>query len=227
MCYNILRSTKGVIPMKKSVYSIVLMDDVIRAVDEQAYRLGTSRSNLINQILAAHLSCVTPEMRMQKIFSSISQMINSRFQVQQQRSDSLMTLRSALEYKYRPTINYRVELVRAPDNYIGTLRVHIRTQSSTLISLFSNFFNWWADFELWILNGTDCPDYSCELSPGCFTRKLIYCERSAEETGEAIYSYIELLDRTIRLYFSAPQSFSQETPVVEREYRKLLERTII
>ena len=140
MCYNILRSTKGVIPMKKSVYSIVLMDDVIRAVDEQAYRLGTSRSNLINQILAAHLSCVTPEMRMQEIFSSISQMINSRFQVQQQRSDSLMTLRSALEYKYRPTINYRVELVRAPDNYIGTLRVHIRTQSSTLISLFSNFF---------------------------------------------------------------------------------------
>ena len=39
------------------------MDDVIRAVDEQAYRLGTSRSNLINQILAEHLSCVTPEMR--------------------------------------------------------------------------------------------------------------------------------------------------------------------
>ncbi|MGN0574504.1 MAG: hypothetical protein ACI4J2_00610, partial [Ruminococcus sp.] len=154
--------------MKKSVYSIVLMDDVIRAVDEQAYRLGTSRSNLINQILAAHLSCVTPEMRMQEIFSSISQMINSRFQIQQQRSDSLMTLRSALEYKYRPTINYRVELVRAPDDYIGTLRVHIRTQSGQLISLFSNFFNWWADFELWILNGTDCPDYSCEISPGCF-----------------------------------------------------------
>ena len=48
-----------------------------------------------------------------------------------------------------------------------------------------------------------------------------------EDVFEAIYSYIELLDRTIRLYFSAPQSFSQETPVVEREYRKLLERTII
>ena len=37
--------------MKKSIYSLVLMDEVIRAVDEQAYRLGTSRSNLINQIL--------------------------------------------------------------------------------------------------------------------------------------------------------------------------------
>ena len=26
--------------MKRSVYSLVLMDDVIKAVDEQAYRLG-------------------------------------------------------------------------------------------------------------------------------------------------------------------------------------------
>lgn len=213
--------------MKKSVYSIVLMDDVIRAVDEQAYRLGTSRSNLINQILAAHLSCITPEMRMQEIFNSLSQMISSRFQIQQQRSDSLMTLRSALEYKYRPTINYRVELARAPDKYIGTLRVHIRTQSNQLISLFSSFFEWWADFELWILNDRNCPDYSCEISPGCFTRKLIRCERSDEETGEAIYSYIEFLDKAVGLYFSAPQSFSQETPAIEREYRKLLERTII
>ena len=41
--------------MKRSVYSLVLMDDVIKAVDEQAYRLGTSRSNLINQILAERL----------------------------------------------------------------------------------------------------------------------------------------------------------------------------
>ena len=38
--------------MKKSVYSIVLADDVVEAIDEMAYSLGTSRSNLINQILA-------------------------------------------------------------------------------------------------------------------------------------------------------------------------------
>ena len=59
--------------MKRSVYSLVLMDDVIKAVDEQAYRLGTSRSNLINQILAERLSCVTPEMRMREIFGGLAQ----------------------------------------------------------------------------------------------------------------------------------------------------------
>ena len=47
--------------MKKSVYSLVLMDDVVEAIDELAYSMNTSRSNLINQILAARVSLLTPE----------------------------------------------------------------------------------------------------------------------------------------------------------------------
>ena len=46
--------------MKKSVYSLVLMDDVVKAIDDMAYKLNTSRSNLINQILAEHVSFKTP-----------------------------------------------------------------------------------------------------------------------------------------------------------------------
>ena len=38
--------------MKKAVYSLVLSEDVVDAVDRMAYSRGTSRSNLINQILA-------------------------------------------------------------------------------------------------------------------------------------------------------------------------------
>ena len=48
---------------------------------EQAYRLGTSRSNLINQILAEHLSCVTPEMRMREIFAQMTELMNSSFRI--------------------------------------------------------------------------------------------------------------------------------------------------
>ena len=54
--------------MKKSVYSLVLMDDVVNAIDDMAYQMNTSRSNLINQILAEHVSYITPEMRMKDIF---------------------------------------------------------------------------------------------------------------------------------------------------------------
>jgi len=59
--------------MKKSVYSIVLMNDVVAAVDELASRQGTSRSNLINQILAQHVCCTTPEMHMQSVFAAMKQ----------------------------------------------------------------------------------------------------------------------------------------------------------
>lgn len=126
--------------MKRSVYSLVLSDDVIKAVDKEAYRRGTSRSNLINQILAEQLSCITPEMRMRDIFDAVSGLVNENFQIQQQRSASLMTLKTALEYKYRPTINYKVELERSPENFLGTLKVQIRTQSENLIEMFNSFF---------------------------------------------------------------------------------------
>ena len=118
--------------MKKSVYSLVLMDDVIRAVDAQAGRLGTSRSNLINQILAEHLSCITPEMRMKSIFGQVQRLIDTTFQVQQQSAQAL-TFRGSLQYKYHPTINYRVELNRVPNEFIGRLNVSIRTQNQKLI----------------------------------------------------------------------------------------------
>ena len=159
--------------MKKSVYSLVLMDDVIKAVDAEAYRRGTSRSNLINQILAENLSCVTPEMRMHDIFQTMSDMINSSFRIQQQRSASLMTLRTALEYKYRPTINFKVELDRLPDKYIGTLKVQIRTQSDVLTEMFGNFFRYRAKVEAAILEAKGYSGYSAAISGGSFTRRLL------------------------------------------------------
>ena len=62
--YNNIRIQKeGVGRMSKSVYSLVLSDDVVAAVDRAAYALGSSRSNLINQILAEYVSFITPEKR--------------------------------------------------------------------------------------------------------------------------------------------------------------------
>lgn len=213
--------------MNKSVYSLVLMDDVIQAVDEEAYRRGTSRSNLINQILAEHLSCITPEMRMQGIFSSLTDLISSSFQIQQQRSASLMTLRTALEYKYRPTVNYKVELERSPNEFLGTLRVQIRTQSSPLINLFNSFFIYRVKLEAAALAQLGYGNYTCDLSSGSFARKLFNSGQSEEQCGAAISRYLTNLNRSIQAYFSGPQSFRQFAPELEYEYKKMLEEFII
>ena len=214
--------------MKKSVYSLVLMDDVIKAVDQQAYRLGTSRSNLINQILAEHLSCVTPEMRMREIFEQVAELMSSSFRIQEQRSPSLMTVRTALEYKYRPTISYKVELERTPAEYLGTLRVNIRTQSAALIDMFHSFFAYRAKLEKAYLSRLGVDRYSCQIGDGSFSRKLINTgELSEEQAGAAIGGYINDLDRAVKTYFADPQGFAENAPVLEKNYRMLLDKYII
>ncbi len=217
-----------VMKMKKSVYSLVLMDDVIRAVDAEAYRLGTSRSNLINQILAERLSCVTPEMRMREIFDSVSELISSSFQIQQQRSASLMTMRTALQYKYRPTINYKVELERVPADYIGTVRVQIRTQNPDLISMFNSFFAYRIKLESTLLKEKGFDNYACKLDAGSFTRKLINSHTmNDEETGEAIGEYLTDLDRAVKTYFAAPEHFREAIGQFETAYEDMLQRYIL
>ena len=47
--------------MKKSMYSLMLSEQVVEAIDRLALEQNTNRSRLINEILADYLSLVTPE----------------------------------------------------------------------------------------------------------------------------------------------------------------------
>ena len=62
--------------MKKTLYSLILDDEVVREVDILAHRLGTNRSNLINQILAEYVNYVTPERRINDILSAVEQLLS-------------------------------------------------------------------------------------------------------------------------------------------------------
>lgn len=214
--------------MKKNVYSLVLADDVIKAVDNEAYRLNTSRSNLINQILAQRLSCITPEMRMREIFNSFSQLLDDCFKIQSQNSDSLVTVKTALQYKYNPTVNYKIELIRAPDDYIGLLKVHIRTQNSSLIAMFDNFFTFWSSFENKLLSDFPHPEYSASLIDGKFVRYLFNSSDATDTVlGNSIYSYVRLLDKALKLYFLSPSDFNSNLPVLTSDYFELLSNMVI
>ena len=57
--------------MKKTLYSLMLSENVIAAVDALAVQYGTNRSNLVNQILADYVSYTTPEKRIDQIFSAM------------------------------------------------------------------------------------------------------------------------------------------------------------
>lgn len=212
--------------MNKSVYSIVLTDEVIRAVDRQAYLLGTNRSNLINQILAEHLSCVTPEMKMQRIFDEISRLMDAGFVRQQ--TNAMLTLRRALEYKYRPTISYRVELERIPGEYLGRIKVSIRTQSPQLTELFAEAFRTISCIEADVLSGKGCGDYQCELNGANFVRYVLVPKRLPEnEQGELLGSYLELLSNAVNSYFACPGNRGGIFGKYKQDFERLIDQNDI
>lgn len=220
--------------MGRSVYSLVLADDVVKAVDRLAYERNTSRSNLINQILAEYLSCPTPEMRMKSIFDSVEQMMAEldSFQVQFQPSDAMISIRSALRYRYNPTIRYVLELYRECEPTVGELRVSARTQSRSLINVLTGFFAFWADMESRLVGSLfqDEIDFF-RVETGRYVREFFMPAEKGQRTDEAIANaisdYIRFFDQSLKQYFDNLDNLEETCADLENDYRDYMKNSII
>ena len=192
--------------MKKTLYSLMLDEEVVREVDALAHQLGTNRSNLINQILAEYVNYTTPERRINDVLSTIQELLSpSRELVPFFSPNSFsMSLKSSLEYKYRPTVKYEVELYRGAGESIGELTVLFRTQSMALIQGMTDFFRLWKQIEdahLQPLIGTKI-DYA--LYEGKFVRSIAAPDKdcSTQELASALSDYITLFDKLLKGYLA-------------------------
>ena len=206
--------------MKKSVYSLVLSDDVVAAVDRAAYQNGVSRSAMINQILAEYVSYTTPEQRMREIFAQAERLLSGEvFQSLVQPSDSMMSLRSALAYKYNPNVRYSVELYPNRPGQ-GELRVSLRSQNSALILYLGQFFRLWAKIEQAYIGGSDCV-----IEDGKYARKLNLPARLSErEQGAVLAGYIRAMERGLGTFFNSLEDPRQAAAAVERAYQEYLKQ---
>jgi len=193
--------------MKKTLYSLMLNEEVVAEVDRLAHRLGTNRSNLINQILAEHVNYVTPERRISDILTAIERLISpSRELVPMLVPNALtMSLKSSLEYKYRPTVKYEVELYRGDEEELGEISVMFRTQSASLLATMTDFFRLWKSIEdahLLPLMHSGAPRYA--LYEGKFIRSIAMPQRdcSSDELAGVIAEYIKLFDAMMKGYLT-------------------------
>ena len=213
--------------MQKSIYSLVLADDVVAAVDRMAYELHTSRSNLINQILAEHLSCVTPEMRMQTIFSRMEELVSS-FRILEQTSAHMLSLQSRLDYKYKPTVQYFVELYRIPrEGEDGRLRVQLRTQNQTLLAVLEHFFRLWMTWEERYIPAAAGTVY--RISPGRLERSIRNPDVDEKALGELIGGYVRTFDKYLKAYFAGiadPQTTARQLEAAFRTEADAVTRSI-
>lgn len=192
--------------MKKTLYSLMLNEDVVREVDAMAHRLGTNRSNLINQILAEYVNYTTPERRINDILSAVEQLMRpSRDLVPFFSPNTFsMSLKSSLEYKYRPTVKYEVELYRGEEETLGEINVIFRTQSEALLSAMAEFFRLWKAIEDAYLAPIMGSKISYALADGKFMRSICLPEKnlSSEELASVIAEYIKLFDKLMKGYLA-------------------------
>ncbi len=216
--------------MEKSMYSIMLMDSVVREIDMMAQAQNTNRSNLINQILAEYVSLVTPEKRINEIFNSINNLLSGNiFASYIEPYDCVMSLKSSLDYKYRPTIKYTVELYRNNLGCVGELKAIFRTQSSDLMYRLSDFFNLWIRMEQIYLRdylNTAKIEYSFENGKFCRTFLIPNGKHYSDEVlAKAISDYISMFDEIIKDYLS--NKFNSVREIENRYLTYLNSSTII
>jgi hypothetical protein len=213
--------------VKKTLYSLMLNDEVVREVDAMAHRLGTNRSSLINEILAEYVNYTTPERRINDILSTIQDLM-------QPSGDLIpffaphtysMSLKSSLEYKYRPTIKYEVELYKGGEGAIGALSVLFRTQSPALIEGMTEFFRLWKSIEDAHLARKLGERIEYTLYEGKFVRSISVPDKAcnSEELAKAIAEYIRLFDKLMKGWLTG----RYDAHAVEAAYYSYLTNTDI
>jgi hypothetical protein len=183
----------------------MLSEDVVREVDKLAHRMGVTRSGLINSILAEHVGFVTPERRINDILSQIEQFMQpSRDLVPFLAPNAMsLSLKSALEYKYRPTVKYEVTLFQGNEDPIGEISVVFRTQSEALLDSLNAFFRVWKQIEdVYFIPAGKHVDYA--LYDGRFTRSIASPSRDAdaETLAKVLAEYLEIFDSCMKRYIT-------------------------
>jgi len=219
--------------MKKSVYSLVLSDSVVEAVDRAAYLNGQSRSNYINSVLAEHLSYVTPEKRMRNIFDVLEAIAEREesFRIQKQQSDSMFSLLSSLKYKYRPTIRYQIELYPMPKNgTMGEFKIIFRTQSDDFADLMKNFFITWATREQkFIANIFAKSPVKYSAGEGKLIRQIKVPTANTineQELAKVLSNYITMFDSALKEYIDYLPDTLHTERYIDKIYSNYIKNSI-
>lgn len=189
--------------MSKSIYSLVLSDDVVEAVDALANSSGISRSAMVNRILAERVAYTTPEMRLEEILESLARSMNGAFMLAEKPSGNSLSARTSLKYRYKPTVRYSVEIFTENGHRAGEMRVSFRTQSVQLIEDLTGFFKCWAALEQRYIADKLSEDIIYTISDGQFKRTLNMPggNISDERLGTAVADYMAMFDGAMKAYF--------------------------
>ncbi len=211
--------------MNKNIYSLVLSDEVVEAVDRLARTERISRSAMVNRILAERVAYTTPEMRLSAVLDSLMNAMTEEFLLDKPAGGTLMA-RTSLKYRYKPTVRYSVELFSENGKRAGELKVSFRTTNAELIRDLTGFFKRWTALEQRYIAGLISGDIVYEIAEGRFSRTLNMPsgEVSDNELGAAVAEYMEMFDNTMKRYFAELPDVSRAESAAEEFYKSALKQ---
>ncbi|MBO5926992.1 MAG: ribbon-helix-helix protein, CopG family [Clostridia bacterium] len=213
--------------MSKSVYSLVLNDEVVEIIDRMARINGLSRSNMIEKILADAVEYETPEIRADNIFEEIERIIKTSQTMRylSQPSQYMASIMSALDYRYNPAIKYSVELFPNSD-HLGQLKVTLRTQNVILINLISDFYTFYTYLEKKYYN----PNAVFMFDGAKFTRLFDFpkVNVTTKVLAEKLTEYVKDFDELLNVYFNNLTADEKRLLyLVEKRYLELKQNSFI
>ena len=211
--------------MSKSVYSLLLNDEVVELLDKMARVNGLSRSSMIEKIVANAVGYETPEIRANTVFEEIEKLLSrsNTMRYLEQPSLYMASIMSALSYRYNPAIRYSVELV-PKSSYLGQLKVSLRTQNLTLIEHMSDFYTLYSFLEKKYYN-----ENARHIIDGArFTRLFTFPRQtiSTKQLANYLTVFVKDFDELLSLYFSNltnPNLFS----IIEKKFIELKSDTLV
>ena len=215
MCAARKNHRTELIKLSKSIYSLVLDDEVIREIDRLAYAEGMSRSALINRVLAQEAGLSTVQMRTRDIFRRVEELLtgNMLFALGEP-SESAFQMRSALAYKYNPTVRYTVAL-GGSGGALGELRVQVRSRSDAFTLAVLQFFRMWEKLENLYIGASDI-----RFEPNRLVRRLIPHNKADGHAvsvidADALAAYIGAFDGAMKAFFSGIDRPSEAAEAAE------------
>ncbi|MBC3888271.1 hypothetical protein GH810_08105 [Acetobacterium paludosum] len=189
--------------MKKSVYSLMLFDEIVEKIDQIAYTKNTNRSQLINDMLAERIGMVTPEQKIQKILEQLDENFSDTLSVSQINKNSSIQFGKSLKYKYRPKVRYSYEFISSEQGKYAVLKISSRTKSENLNDHFDEFFKLIMNIEK--EKDENYIDLLEHQTNHKFVREFKVdgeLSQDIETVTDNLTRYLKMIDRAMNTYFS-------------------------
>ncbi len=208
--------------MSKSVYSLMIFDEIVEQIDQRASKNNQNRSQVINEILADHLGLITPEQKIQKILTYLSENLSDTLNVNGLNKNSSIHFDKNLDYKYHPKVQFTYEFTGTGDDKFAVLKISSRTKNDKLNKLFNQFFNKIVELEHrnCFYLGTNPKNESKHK----FVREFRIegsVSKNINEVAKFLLDYLMMVDEAMNLFFN------DQSENLDRNLQKLFDKFFV